>query len=85
MRMGGRYTDVHVRVTASAPKEYIRKKDGKHLEVAVKEKATEGRANEKVKQLVSKFFSVPAGNVQIIQGRRSRGKLVRVYARQVSF
>jgi uncharacterized protein YggU (UPF0235/DUF167 family) len=48
--------------------------------IAVKEKAKEGRANERARKLLAEFLSVPLKNVMIIKGSEQPAKILRVYA-----
>ncbi|HEY4473727.1 MAG TPA: DUF167 domain-containing protein [Candidatus Paceibacterota bacterium] len=68
-----------VHVTTNSRREYLKEKKEEVLEVAVREKPKEGRANERVRELVADFCRVPVKNVRIIKGAYSSGKIVLVY------
>ena len=46
--------------------------------VRVKEKAIEGRANDAVIALLSKYFGVPKNSITVIVGAKSRNKIVAI-------
>ena len=73
------YTQFKVRVTTSSRREYVKEKKKGELEMAVREKPKEGKANEKVRELVASFCHVPIKNVYLIKGSRVSVKLIRVY------
>ncbi len=68
-----------VRVTSSAKREYCTEKQGGILEIAVREKAKNGKANERVRELVANFCDVPFKNVHIIKGAHASAKMILVY------
>lgn len=65
---------LRVRVTPGAKREVIEQKGGV-LFVSVKEKAIEGKANERVRELVAHACAVPVKNVQLKKGHQSPSKL----------
>lgn len=71
--------DVHVKVVAGARKELaLLRKDG-HFLIAVEEPRREGRANERARELLSKYFGVPIERIRLIRGRTSSTKVFRVH------
>jgi hypothetical protein len=52
-------------------------KDGK-LVVAVKERATDGKANRAIEKAVAKYFGVAPSRVRIIAGHNAREKIVEI-------
>ncbi|MDO8570943.1 MAG: DUF167 domain-containing protein [Candidatus Daviesbacteria bacterium] len=49
-----------------------------HFEVFVKEPPLEGRANTRVIELISEYFKVAPSKVKIIQGFKSREKVLEI-------
>ncbi|MDK2372810.1 MAG: DUF167 domain-containing protein [Candidatus Korarchaeota archaeon] len=68
---------VKVRVIPRAKREEVTL-EGDFLVVKVREPPERGRANKKVVELLAKHFGVPKSHVEIVKGRRSREKLVKV-------
>ncbi len=73
------YREYRVRVTPASKKEYVKKGKGDALEIAVRERAENGRANARVRGLIAAHFSLPVKNVLIIKGSQQPAKMVRVY------
>ncbi|MSQ22986.1 MAG: DUF167 domain-containing protein [Chloroflexi bacterium] len=48
------------------------------LEVWTKARAVEGRANEAVCKLIAEWQGVPPSSVRVVQGARSRTKIVEI-------
>ncbi len=71
--------EFRVRVTPNAPREYLEEAPFNTLRIAVAEPTEGGRANDRVREMVAKHFSVPLKNVMIIKGATSSSKTVRVY------
>jgi len=69
---------IHVKVTASAPKEKLKQKNKDHFEISVKEKAERNMANGRVLELVAGHFKVPKSKVRIVNGHRHPSKLIAV-------
>ena len=75
----GPYRTVRVRVTPAASRESVSLGKKSVLEISVKEKPKGGNANDRVRELVAKYFSVPVKNVRIIKGSTSRVKMIALY------
>ncbi len=71
---------VKVRVRTGAKEEEIAILPDGRLEVTVREKPKEGRANERVIELVARHFKVPATSVRILRGRTTASKLLAISA-----
>ena len=67
---------IHVKVTAGASRESLKKKKEDHFEVSVKEKAEMNMANTRVLELVASHFKVPANKVRIVNGHHHPSKLL---------
>jgi uncharacterized protein YggU (UPF0235/DUF167 family) len=49
-----------------------------HLSVAVKEPATENRANHAILQALARHFGVPPSRVQLLRGATARNKVFEI-------
>ena len=67
---------IHVKVTAGAGKELLRKKSADHFEISVKEKAQHNAANSRVLELVASHFKVAESKVRIVNGHHHPSKLL---------
>jgi uncharacterized protein (TIGR00251 family) len=69
---------IHVKITPKAKKDSIEKIDEFRYVVSVKEPAEGNRANERMCELLAKHFVVVRANVHIVNGQRSRSKLIAI-------
>ena len=69
---------IRVKVFPKSKKDEIIKKSEDSFEVKVKEKPEQGRANEKVLQILSKFFGIEKNKFRLIKGGKSRSKIFEV-------
>ncbi len=69
---------VKVRVTPNAREARVTKVDEANYEVKVDERATDGRANKRLLEILSKHFGVPKSRIVIVSGARSRDKVLAV-------
>jgi uncharacterized protein len=69
---------IQVRVTPNARKVRVIKVGETSFEVKVDEKATDGRANKKLLEIMSEHFRVPKSRIVIVSGARSRDKILEV-------
>ncbi|MEZ0361323.1 MAG: DUF167 domain-containing protein [Hydrogenobacter sp.] len=69
---------IEVRAKPKAKKEYVKVIADSLYEVATKEPPQEGRANERIAELLSEHFGIPKNRVKLIKGERSRVKLFRL-------
>lgn len=71
---------IRVTVTPNAKKESFAPEKGKENRflASVREKAERNMANERVRELVAAYFSIPAGKVRLISGHRSPRKMFSV-------
>jgi uncharacterized protein (TIGR00251 family) len=67
---------IKLKVSTSAKKEKFLKKSKDHFEVSVKEPAERGLANRRVIELVREYFKVYNGDVRIVSGHHSQGKII---------
>ncbi|MEO2154962.1 MAG: DUF167 domain-containing protein [Nanoarchaeota archaeon] len=68
---------IKVKVRTNAKKEEI-KKDNDLFIVKVNKAPIDGKANERVIELLSKYFKVPKKNINIIKGHKSKEKLIEI-------
>ncbi len=67
---------VHV-VTNSGEARVIKVGNTK-LEVKVDERATEGRANKRLLEILAAYYKVPKSRVRLVRGAKSRDKLLEI-------
>jgi hypothetical protein len=72
----GLVISVRVETRSSCPGVAGRYGDG--LRVRLKSPPVEGRANRELVEVLSHEFNIPKGNIEIISGKRSKNKLVRL-------
>ena len=78
MRDGGIRVSVHATPGARSPRVGGRYGDGDVLRVAVRERATDGRANTALLRALAAAFDVPTGAVRLLHGASGRDKVVLV-------
>lgn len=49
-----------------------------HLLVYIREPAVEGKANAAVVKLISEYYNVPKSSVKIVEGYKSRNKVISI-------
>jgi uncharacterized protein YggU (UPF0235/DUF167 family) len=69
---------IKIEVTLNQKKEKITEIKPGYFEISVNAKAERGEANKRVLDLVRGHFENPAGGVKIINGHRSRVKLLKI-------
>ncbi len=76
---------IFVKVKLKAKEEKVKKAEAtlfdnqeNHFEVFVKEPPLEGRANKRVIQLIAEYFNIPLSKIKIIQGFKSREKVLEI-------
>jgi len=69
---------IFVKVKIKAKSEKVEKIDADHFEIWVKAPPIEGKANEKVVELLSEYLDVPRSSLNIIRGAKSRNKIVEI-------
>ena len=67
-----------VKVFPNAKKESIIKKAADEFEIKVKEKATLGKANEKVREILARHLKISEGKLILIRGAKQRNKIFKV-------
>lgn len=69
---------IKVKVFPGEKKEEIVKKSEDSYVIKVSEEAKEGRANERVKEILSAYFGVVPGKVRLIKGGKRQNKIFEV-------
>ncbi len=69
---------IKVEVTLNQKKESIVETKPGHFELSVNAKAERGEANKRVLELMREHFDNPKGGVKIINGHRTRVKLLKI-------
>ena len=69
---------VRVRATPGAKKEIVLKSGEDEFSISVKEKAGRNMANQRIIFLVAKWLGVSSSMVRIVNGHRSRTKLLKI-------
>jgi len=69
---------IRVRVKANARKNEVQRLDENQLLVSVTSPPAEGKANEKVIELLAEYFDRPKRCITILRGKASRDKIVEV-------
>ena len=71
---------LRIKVLPDVKREYVRRDAKGVLLIGIKEPAKEGRANHRVRELLSAHLDVPVKNVIIVSGTKARSKMILVYA-----
>lgn len=69
---------IHVLVKTNARKESVEVREDGSLFVCVNVPPVEGKANQKVIELLARYFAKPKSAVTIVRGLRSKHKIVEV-------
>ncbi len=69
---------IKVHVTPNARESDVVEVDGTTLDVKVDERATGGRANKRLLEILSEHFDVPKSRIVIVRGARSREKIIEI-------
>jgi len=67
-----------VTVTPGAKREELVKERENAWRISVREPAQQNLANERVRTLIAREFSLPLGQVRILAGHHSRSKMISV-------
>lgn len=67
---------IRVHVTPNAREARVTRIDDSSFDVKVDEKATGGRANKRLIEILSEHFKVPKSKILIVRGAKSREKVV---------
>ncbi len=69
---------IKVKIFPGVKKEEVWEKSEGVFEIKVREKAEHGRANKRLKELISKHFKISEKQVKIISGLKRRNKTVSI-------
>lgn len=69
---------IFVKVKPNAREEKIKKIDGTHFEIRVKEPAKEGRANNAVLEQLALIFGISKLRFRIVSGKSSKQKIIEI-------
>ncbi|MCC6544256.1 MAG: DUF167 domain-containing protein [Nitrospirae bacterium] len=73
--------NISVKVKPGSKKEDIERVDDSNFIAHVKAPPIEGKANDALVRLLSKYFGVPKNHIQIIKGTTGKYKLVEIVGR----
>lgn len=75
--------EVRVKVETSVKRELVEEgEDGRFL-VSVNAPRKEGRANDRVRELIAAHFLVPVERVRIVRGKNEASKTLRIYEEEI--
>ena len=69
---------IKVKVFPDSKEEKIIKKGKDSFEVFTREKAKEGRANKRVKEILAEYFHLPLGKIILKKGAKKRNKIFEI-------
>lgn len=69
---------VKVRVTPNAREVRVTKLGEDSFEVRVDEKAVDGRANKRLREILAEYFNVSKSKIILVKGAKSRDKIVEI-------
>ena len=71
-------TDIRIKLLPRSSKSQIMGKEGECYKIKVNSPPVDGEANKELISLLSKRLGRPKGNIEIIAGKTSRMKVVRI-------
>lgn len=75
--------EIRVKVQAGMKKELVEERGDDRFLVLVKAPREEGRANERVRELIAKHFRVQIERVVITRGKDQSSKTLRIYEEEI--
>ncbi|MFQ6618278.1 MAG: DUF167 domain-containing protein [Fidelibacterota bacterium] len=69
---------IFVKVVPNSKKASIEKLDDGNFRVRVDRPPSEGKANDRLRQILAEYFDVPPSRVSIIKGHRGRNKIIEI-------
>ncbi|MCX5714268.1 MAG: DUF167 domain-containing protein [Candidatus Omnitrophica bacterium] len=69
---------ISVKVKARAREEKVEKIEEGNFRVLVKAEAKEGKANQAVIELLSRYFDIPKSRITILKGHSSKNKILQL-------
>jgi len=70
---------LRVRATTECKKEEVKEEKENCFSVFVREKAEQGKANERILELLSLHLKIPKEKLVIVKGRRGKSKIIKAY------
>jgi hypothetical protein len=71
---------IYVKVKTSSRKEGIERVDESTFQVSVNLPPVEGKANARVRELISNYLKIPKTSVELLRGEKSKNKVFTIYA-----
>ena len=69
---------IAVKVKPNSKQDLVEPTGENQYTVRVKEKAIEGRANDAVIALLSKYFGIPKSSIAVLVGAKNRNKIITI-------
>jgi len=69
---------IKVKVSPNSKKEEIIRKSEDEFGIKVKEKAEKGKANKRVKEILSEYLNIPQEKLILIRGAKQRNKIFKM-------
>lgn len=70
--------DIRIKTIPNSRKESVEEKEDGRFIVAVNAAQEDGKANERLCQVLARHFAIPREDVRIIRGKTQTSKLVRI-------
>jgi len=67
---------IAVKIKSNSKQDIVETAGNNEFVIKVKATATEGRANERLIELLSKHLKIPKRNISIIRGLKSKNKII---------
>ena len=71
-------TEIRIKLVSRSSRSQIIGKDGEVYKIKVTSPPVDGEANRELISLISKKLGIPKGSIEIISGKRSRMKVLRL-------
>jgi len=69
---------IKVKVSPNSKKEETIRKSEDEFEIKIKEKAEKGKANRRVKEILSEYLNIPQEKLILIRGAKQRNKIFKM-------
>lgn len=76
IRLDGTKATLVIKVKPNASVEKLSLNDANEIVLSVRAQAVEGKANERVIELLAKIFSVPKSSIAVVRGHHARVKTI---------
>lgn len=71
---------IKIKVFPDSKKEKIVKLGEDRFEIRVREKAKEGRANQRAIELLAEFLGISPDKIKIVKGAKKQNKILKIFA-----